>query len=149
MTKQEYNRKYYLANRHRYDARRQATKDQRNARRRELYRISDAHRMSALAKAKEYRERNPLQRYAGTYGIDPERLEVLKDRGCFICGCGWAPGIDPKMHIDHDHATGRFRGVVCDSCNLGIGKFYDDPRLLVAAAKYLLSDHAAENMETA
>jgi hypothetical protein len=139
MNSQDYNRKYYLANKHRAAAYREATKDRRNARRRELYRTSDAHRVDAIRQAADYRSRNPMQRAAGAYGIDPDRLELLKDRGCSICGCGWAPGVDIQMHADHDHATGRFRGVLCGSCNLGIGKFYDNPELLLAAASYLQS----------
>lgn len=41
------------------------------------------------------------------------------------------------MHVDHDHATGAIRGVLCLNCNQGIGKFGDDPDLLRRAAVYL------------
>ena len=39
--------------------------------------------------------------------------------------------------MDHDHKTGRFRGWICPACNLGLGKFADDPRLLKRAIDYL------------
>jgi hypothetical protein len=39
--------------------------------------------------------------------------------------------------VDHCHRTHRIRGLLCSRCNTGIGKFNDDPGLLMRAAKYL------------
>ncbi|XWN36279.1 MAG: endonuclease VII domain-containing protein [Balneola sp.] len=39
--------------------------------------------------------------------------------------------------IDHDHGTGKVRGILCESCNTGIGRFDDDPDLLRNAIKWL------------
>lgn len=40
--------------------------------------------------------------------------------------------------LDHCHETGRFRGYLCDRCNVGLGKFRDSPDLLGKAMLYLL-----------
>ena len=40
-------------------------------------------------------------------------------------------------HIDHDHVTGRVRGVLCPACNLMIGYAKDNSDVLTRAAAYL------------
>lgn len=104
---------------------------------RERYRADPELRLKACKQARDYARRNPLRGAATAYGVDVDRLELLLDRGCSICGAGWAPGIDVRLHADHDHRTGKFRGVLCQHCNHGIGQFYDDPALLDAAIDYL------------
>ncbi len=42
-----------------------------------------------------------------------------------------------KMHVDHNHATGKVRELLCKSCNSGIGNFKEDPERLNAAIEYL------------
>jgi hypothetical protein len=59
-----------------------------------------------------------------------ERLNLQFDR-CPIC---WKP--DPE-HVDHDHKTGKVRGILCFNCNGGLGQFRDDPAALRRAAEYL------------
>lgn len=40
-------------------------------------------------------------------------------------------------HIDHDHVTGKVRGILCRMCNIGIGHFDDDTEAMLAAVSYL------------
>ncbi len=74
------------------------------------------------------------------YGITPGDAEkMLADQGgvCAIC---LQPPSDPrgyKMHVDHDHATGAVRGILCYSCNSGLGQFKDNVIRMEAAIEYL------------
>jgi len=62
---------------------------------------------------------------------------VTQEGRCAICGTQ-DPGRNwPSFNVDHDHATGRVRGLLCANCNDAIGKLKDDPTLLHRAAEYL------------
>lgn len=85
------------------------------------------------------REVRNLSRIRAKYGIEPaEYLALLAahDGKCAICKGG--PTRTDRLHVDHDHSSDKVRGLLCDSCNLGLGKFKDDPELLRAALAYLL-----------
>jgi hypothetical protein len=69
-----------------------------------------------------------------SYGFTLEDYNAMfeKQNGrCAICGR------DVPLHIDHDHVTGEFRGLLCFNCNTGIGSLKEDPQLLNRAAQYL------------
>lgn len=74
-------------------------------------------------------------------GISVEEIEDRKrqqNNRCAVCGGEAEDGKRNKtLCADHDHATGKFRGLLCFRCNLGLGYFKDDPERLVAAARYL------------
>src|SRR6266508_7031334 len=53
--------------------------------------------------------------------------------GCAICGD--VP--KGRLVVDHEHETGRVRGLLCSACNVALGFFKDDPRRLASAANYL------------
>ena len=56
---------------------------------------------------------------------DFERLLRRQGGKCKVCGETDPPVPDGKLdgwHIDHDHATGKVRGILCHSCNVGLGK---------------------------
>jgi hypothetical protein len=78
-----------------------------------------------------YRERMR----AWKYGITVERLrKVLAPGKCAICdGAGGKRG----LFIDHDHASGRVRGLLCGTCNAAIGFLRENEGLLASAAAYL------------
>jgi hypothetical protein len=42
-----------------------------------------------------------------------------------------------RLNVDHCHVTGKVRGILCNSCNNGLGRFRDNPDLLLKAADYL------------
>ena len=69
-----------------------------------------------------------------------EYYAMLRQQGgrCAICG-SHDPGTKAKGQfcVDHDHATGEVRGLLCNGCNTGLGSFKDDPLALLKAAAYL------------
>lgn len=54
---------------------------------------------------------------------------------CAVCRLSFDHTNGP--HVDHDHETGRIRGLLCQGCNLGLGHFKDNELALLNAAKYL------------
>lgn len=57
--------------------------------------------------------------YRRLYGISIEQVEELTKRQngqCAICGDGTR-----KLHVDHDHKTGRVRAMLCNPCNVVVG----------------------------
>lgn len=79
-----------------------------------------------------------------TYGLseaDFERM-VFEQGGVCAC-CGKSPGEagHPKrfsyLFVDHDHKTGKVRGLLCHGCNSVLGHCHEDPAVLEAAIVYL------------
>lgn len=76
------------------------------------------------------------------YGITQEQYDAMHAAQGGVCAiCGKPPKggrtSSKNLHVDHDHATGKIRGLLCNDCNPGLGKFMDDPNLLRLAAAYL------------
>ncbi len=65
---------------------------------------------------------------------------MLVDQGGVCALCRTAPA----AHVDHDHATGGVRELLCFNCNGGLGQFKDDPALLRAAARYVEAHRAGQ-----
>ncbi len=80
---------------------------------------------------------NRKSRLKRKYGITLEQFEAMlaaQGGGCAICG---KPGAD---NVDHDHDTGRVRGILCFNCNVAIGHVANDEDRLAAAMAYLARD---------
>lgn len=73
------------------------------------------------------------------YGLPLEVYNTLIDGQHFSCSICSAPDFSDGKHlrIDHDHATGWVRGLLCDLCNRALGFLRDDPELVNRAAAYL------------
>jgi len=78
------------------------------------------------------------------YGMTLEEFEQrLEEQGgvCAICkqpetGCS-RQGRVKRLSVDHDHKTGKIRGLICNGCNRALGYFNDDPEKMRAAIDYL------------
>jgi hypothetical protein len=77
------------------------------------------------------------------YGVTEEQfVALLEGQGgrCAICFSD-DPGRGKDWNVDHDHATGAVRGLLCSKCNLALGGFRDDASLLRSAVAYLMREH--------
>lgn len=73
-----------------------------------------------------------IARKYGLTRIEYETLCAQHGNRCAICRTDAG-----TLCVDHDHATGKIRGVLCQLCNIGLGGFKDDSMRLRAALKYL------------
>lgn len=86
-----------------------------------------------------------LKRYYGLSGEEYGAMLAAQQGLCSICGkpeTVMFNGTPKVMHVDHDHATGRIRDLLCGSCNGMLGLAKDSPETLRAAAAYI-ERHAA------
>jgi hypothetical protein len=70
------------------------------------------------------------------YGFDPDLMLAQQGGRCAVCGTD-KPGCRQGWATDHDHVTGRVRGVLCHGCNIGLGAFADSITRLQQAIRYL------------
>lgn len=98
---------------------REKYRDKINKRRRELY--SEKREIMAL-RSKKYRDKNK-DRVRKTkdkqlYGLTPEQSDIVENLRingtCFCCGTG---ARKRKLFLDHEHETGKIRGILCHDCN--------------------------------
>jgi len=101
----------------------------------------------AMASTKGWKKSHPIntklsqlkQNLKRMYGLTIEEYDaILMSQGglCLICHTD-TPGGRGRFHVDHDHDTGKIRGLLCHGCNIAIGHMREDPRILRSAADYL------------
>ena len=88
-----------------------------------------------FAAPQRYQRKWQLKQY-GITQEDFDRMLAEQEAVCALCGGPPTRG-HKRLCVDHSHETGRVRGLLCHSCNLGIGKLNDDPTLLRKAADYV------------
>ncbi len=89
--------------------------------------------------ATKYYRQNLLRTLRGLGIAEDDYWAMLEAQRGLCAICERKPHGKSRLHIDHNHETGAFRGLLCISCNPGIGYFQDDPERLRAAAAYLES----------
>ena len=99
-------------------------------------------RVNATQRARRSKPEAKLRERAGhlmrKYGMTIEQYDAMLEGqggGCFICGR--PPRENISLHVDHDHSTGRVRGILCFCCNNALADFQEDPELLKKAAGYV------------
>ncbi len=114
----------------------------------ERYRHDPQRHISAMS---AWRQANPSryrdQYLRATFGISLSDYNVLLKRQGGVCAiCRAAP--KTILVVDHDHVTGGVRGLLCSTCNTGLGQFKDDPQRIRRAAEYL-DERTVKNAEIA
>lgn len=71
------------------------------------------------------------------YDLEGADIRRMLEEQKFECGICTTPINLQTKHIDHCHTTGRIRGLLCRSCNIGLGCFNDNPHALNGAIAYL------------
>jgi len=91
-------------------------------------------------KARIRRQLEPKSHY---YKPKPKEISLMKDDQVGRCAiCEEELSSDTKhIHVDHCHKTNITRGLLCASCNKGLGFFKDNPRILERAISYLKLEH--------
>lgn len=86
----------------------------------------------------EVKKRKRDQQLMYQYGITREEYNAMlqgQSHKCAIC----ADHLETP-YVDHCHAHGHVRGLLCNGCNVGLGHFRDNPVLLESAIKYLTGE---------
>lgn len=96
------------------------------------------------------RERKQKQQYRWTYGLeycDFLTMQDLQDNKCYICNLPPAKtnSKNQVLYVDHDHATGKIRKLLCNKCNFVLGLINEDPELLKKMIKYI-EEHYEDNL---
>jgi hypothetical protein len=75
-----------------------------------------------------------LEYIAGFFDGEGSMLAASQDGKCAICK---QPERRTSLCVDHDHVTGRVRGLLCHRCNIVLGFVNDNPTLLACCGEYL------------
>lgn len=78
------------------------------------------------------------------YGLSPEQYEAMLDESggrCALCGR------EAKLHVDHNHETGKVRGLLCVTCNTGLGKLKVDRGIALLRQAISYIENSVDNRE--
>lgn len=112
---------------------RESHKQELSERRRLKRQTDPAYREKQRAREREWRSK---KRFKQVYGISLEDYHVMSARqrgACAIC----KRTSHERLSVDHCHATGKVRGLLCRKCNSGLAFYEDDQTRLLAAIAYL------------
>jgi len=105
--------------------------DIRRARQAARRKSDNARRRQRWATDADFRDRCR----ARSHGLSLQDYRAMLERQGKVCGICKTPG--KPLCVDHCHATGKVRGLLCRDCNLGLGNYKDNPVFTRAATAYL------------
>ena len=96
-------------------------------------------------------EKRRLERVKACYNLDPEEYQALvkaANRTCQTCGTPEGDDKPSKLVVDHCHATGRVRGLICDRCNRALGLVGDNTQTLLNLITYLQNEPLSKTTQS-
>lgn len=99
---------------------------------------------------KKWHKRHPGYYLKKAYGISvslEEHDRILATQGS-VCAICKGTSIGKKLAVDHDHVTGKVRGLLCHRCNLTLGVFNDSTEIFQAMIEYILRHRALAEQVT-
>jgi len=90
-----------------------------------------------------WQKRQTAHRRLKKTGWTQEEYDVAFEEQKGLCAICKLPDERGDLAADHCHTVGTKRGLLCRSCNQGLGSFKDDPELLLSAAQYLMEKDAS------
>jgi hypothetical protein len=142
--KRAYKRQWYINNRQRLLTKAKSKYDATP----EFYRkkslaVARANPQANRDKVNNWRRENPERardsQLKKNYGITLDayiKIFESQNNRCAICKSPSTGGKN-DWHVDHDHSTGKVRGILCNHCNRGLGAFKDNASVLTDAINYL------------
>lgn len=94
-------------------------------------------RPKKIVSPKDYKIRQREYRWKHHYGVTPEIFDEIYNNTAGICPICLKEFGDKGPYIDHDHVTGKVRGLLCERCNFGLGALGDQIDGLKRAVAYL------------
>jgi len=100
-----------------------------------------ANRAHSRAYENKHRREKRLRQLYGLTIADWDAMLMAQSGHCALCGDAMNP-----PYVDHEHASGKVRALLCRRCNTGLGMFRDNVLMLEAAQAYLEQHNHARGM---
>lgn len=98
-----------------------------------------------IPRKQELQKANHLSRKYNLTVVQFELLKTQQENVCAICKREPDSGRYKGFYVDHDHRTGKVRGLLCYRCNMVLGYAKEDLDVLQTAIHYLKISHVTND----
>lgn len=105
-----------------------------------IYRETELNKNKQRDRTPEATLKRKEKKLIARYGITLEQQKQMLSNQNGKCGI--CPNLlnEDNLHTDHNHKTGKVRGLLCVPCNHAIGLLQDSPEIALSAASYIAMD---------
>ena len=120
-------------------------RNRRSARPEEIRAYDNGYYHSVLKTDPKFKAMKAAQHRKSEFGMTNDVFEILlasQDSRCAICNIEFDNSVGTgtrarTLCVDHCHVTNKIRGLLCGSCNKGLGLFFDSPEIMLSAITYI------------